>query len=324
MSQFDAPGDLLDFHPSTQSFHDAVVDGLRRREKTLPCKYFYDQTGSLLFDRICELGEYYVTRSELEIMRERADEMAEQIGTGVMLVEYGSGSSTKTRRLLRHLRSPSAYVPVDISKEHLCATADRLRAAFASIEVLPVCADFTCPFDLPTPVQPASHVAVYFPGSTIGNFTPDMAAKILDQIATQVGLGGGLLIGIDLQKPVDVLHAAYDDSQGVTAAFNLNLLSRIERELDADVDVQAFEHEAKYNDEFNRIEMRLISRVDQAIRVGDESFRLRRDEPITTEYSHKYTIDGFAELASMSGFAVHRSWTDSQNLFAVLHLVVEN
>jgi len=151
-----------------------------------------------------------------------------------------------------------------------------------------------------------------------------MAAKILDQIATQVGLGGGLLIGIDLQKPVDVLHAAYDDSQGVTAAFNLNLLSRIERELDADVDVQAFEHEAKYNDEFNRIEMRLISRVDQAIRVGDESFRLRRDEPITTEYSHKYTIDGFAELASMSGFAVHRSWTDSQNLFAVLHLVVEN
>lgn len=314
---------LLDLHPSADSFGEAVSEGLGKTPKTLPCKYFYDERGSQLFDQICELDEYYLTRAELEIMQRHAAGMATQIGPRAMLVEYGSGSSVKTRLLLDQLTDLAAYVPVDISREHLQRTADQLSAAYPNIEVLPVCADFTLGFELPLARRPPSHVAVYFPGSTIGNFTPDAALEILGGIAILCGPGGGLLIGIDLQKDTNVLEAAYNDATGVTAEFNLNLLKRIQRELDATIDVGQFAHEAVYNAQLGRVEISLVSQRDQSVTLGGQTFELAAGERITTEYSHKYTIEGFARLASQVGFELHQSWTDEQSRFAVLHLVVE-
>jgi len=255
-------------------------------------------------------------------MERYAPDMAKQIGSQVMLVEYGSGSSVKTRLLLDHLPEPAAYVPVDISRDHLHHTAQSLARAYPHIEILPVCADFTSPFSLPASTKPASHVALYFPGSTIGNFTPDAAEEVLTGIAARVGRGGGLLIGVDLKKDPSVLEAAYDDSSGVTAEFNLNLLRRINRELDADIDIDQFRHEAIYNEQMGRVEISLVSRCDQAVTVDGRSFSLVDGEKIRTEYSHKYEIDSFAELASRAGLELHHQWTDAQTRFAVLHLVV--
>lgn len=313
---------LLDFEPATETFREDVLDGLSTSPPRLPCKYFYDERGSRLFDRICELSEYYLTRTELGIMERYAGEMAEQIGPGVMLVEYGSGSSTKTRLLLDQLLSPVAYVPVDISREHLRQTAADLSLAYPEIEILPVCADFTQPFHLPESEKPATHNAVYFPGSTIGNFEPSAARAVLAQIAPLCGTGGGLLIGIDLKKDVDVLEAAYNDAQGVTAEFNLNLLDRINRELNADIDASQFQHEAVYNQEHGRIEIFLVSQCDQSFSIDDDTFFFTEGERICTEHSHKYTIDEFARMASDVGLALHREWTDDKRRFAVLHFAV--
>ena len=313
---------LLDLHPPAASFAEDVLAGLRQTSKTLPCKYLYDARGSRLFDEICELDEYYVTRAELSIMERFAPEMADQIGAGVMLVEFGSGSSVKTRLLLDQLERPAAYVPVDISRDHLQASADRLAAMYPHLEVLPTCADFTEPFQLPVPTHPPTHTAVYFPGSTIGNFAPEAAGEILAQIAALCGHGGGLLIGIDLQKDNATIEAAYNDAAGVTAAFNLNLLTRINRELDADIDVDQFRHEAIYRPQRGRVEIALVSQQAQSITVAGETFALGSDERIVTEYSHKYTVDGFAELAAGAGLQLHRTWTDEASRFAVLHLVV--
>ena len=313
---------LLDFAPTTGTFFEDVVAGLSEFPRSLPCKYFYDERGSQLFDEICELDEYYLTRAELSIMDRYSEEMADQIGPGVMLVEYGSGSSIKTRLLLDHLCDPVAYVPVDISREHLQRTADNLATAYPGIEVLPVCADFTEGFRLPNASRDATHSAVYFPGSTIGNFEPEAARAILIRIATMCGTGGGLLIGIDLQKDVDVIEAAYNDAKGVTSEFNLNLLSRINRELDGDIDVHQFEHEANYNEELGRIEIHLVSQCAQEVRIGDESFTFTKGDAILTEYSHKYTIASFAKLANEAGLKLRRHWTDQHERFAVLHLAV--
>ena len=315
---------LLDFEPATETFQNDIVAGLNSNPRTLPCKYFYDERGSQLFDDICKLDEYYLTRSEISIMKKYAPEMADQIGPGVMLVEYGSGSSIKTRLLLDHLQDPIAYVPVDISRDHLQRAANDLSLAYPNIEVLPVCADFTAEFDLPISKRTATHNAVYFPGSTIGNFQPTSAGAMLARIAPLCGTGGGLLIGIDLQKDVDTIESAYNDAKGVTAEFNLNILNRINRELDGEFDVDQFEHQADYNDEMGRVEIYLVSQCDQTVTVGDESFEFADGETICTEYSHKYTIDGFAELAAEVGLTLHRHWTDDRQLFAVLHFVVSD
>jgi len=312
----------LDFEPTTETFFNDVVAGLSDSPRSLPCKYFYDERGSQLFDEICELDEYYLTRSELSIMERNASEMAAQIGPGVMLVEYGSGSSIKTRLLLDQLPDPTAYVPVDISREHLQLTADDLAVSYPHIEVLPVCADFTQAFELPEPRHTPSHVAVYFPGSTIGNFEPEAARAILTRIATLCGTGGGLLIGIDLQKDIEVLEAAYNDADGVTSEFNLNLLTRINRELDGNIDVAQFEHDAEYNQERGRVEIRLVSQSAQVVDIGGESFAFAAGDTILTEYSHKYTIASFARLAAEVGLTLRRSWKDQHDRFAVLHLVV--
>ena len=313
---------LFDYEPAAETFLGEVIEGLSARPRYLPCKYFYDERGSRLFDEICELDEYYLTRTELAIMEQYAGEMAEQIGPRVMLVEYGSGSSVKTRLLLDHLSEPVAYVPVDISREHLHRTADRLSRSYPRIEMLPVCVDFTEPFELPATRRQATHKAVYFPGSTIGNFRPDAARDILARIAPLCGTGGGLLIGIDLQKEDSTIEAAYNDSEGVTAEFNLNLLRRINRELDGDFDLEQFKHQAVYNDTLGRIEISLVSQRDQVVEVGGDEFEFADGEPICTEYSHNYTVDGFAELASDVGLTLRRYWTDDRGHFGILHLAV--
>ncbi len=314
---------LLDFHPATDDFLQEVLAGLRNEPRSLPCKFFYDERGSQLFDRICELDEYYLTRAELMIMEDYAAEMAEQLGPRVMLVEYGSGSSVKTRLLLDKLINPAAYVPVDISREHLRRTAGKLSRAYPQIEVLPVCADFTQPFELPVSRRPSSHAAVYFPGSTIGNFTPDAARTLIRGIARMCGLGGGLLIGIDLQKSCETIDAAYNDAEGVTAEFNLNLLRRINRELDGDFDLDAFEHRAAYNSEQGRVEIGVVSCAEQTVTIAGESFAFEAGDAIATEYSHKYTVEGFSQFAAEAGLALHKHWTDAAGQFGVLHFVVD-
>lgn len=307
----------------SQEFLRDVHDGLGRQPKTLPCKYFYDERGSRLFEEITTLPEYYLTRTEQAIMEQHAEEMARQIDKGVMLVEFGSGSSTKTRILLDHLDDPVAYVPLDISEEHLLDAAVRLRKAYPWLEVLPVVADFTEPFTLPESTRPRTHAAVYFPGSTIGNFTPGEARRMLARIARILGPEGGLLIGIDLQKQPAIIEAAYDDSEGVTEEFNLNILRRANRELGADFDLAQFSHEAIYDESTARVEIFIVSACEQSVSIGDRTFTFASGERILTEYSHKYTIAGFSELAAAAGFSLHRHWTDPEELFAVLHLVAE-
>ena len=296
---------------------DELVAGLRRSEKTISPKYFYDERGSQLFDRITKLPEYYPTETELAIMRDNIDEIAELVGEQASLIEFGSGSSTKIRILLNHLKSLAAYVPVDISDEHLLAAAERLRQDYPDIEILPIVADFTQPFDLPMPtVMPVRNV-VYFPGSTIGNFTRDAALDLLHVMHHEAKEGGALLIGVDLQKDTATLERAYNDAEGVTAEFNLNMLRHINREYGANFDLDAFRHRAEYNTAEGRIEMRLDSMSEQRIRLGGEEIAIAKGEAILTEYSHKYTLEGFATLAREAGFEVKRVWTDKDDLFSV-------
>lgn len=315
--------DLHDFAPEREVFRQDVIQGLRAPIKSIPCKYFYDERGSRLFDDICGLDEYYLTRTELAIMRRFGDEMAGRIGSRSLLIEYGSGSSIKTRILLDHLREPAAYVPIDISREHLARSVADLAAAYPGLEVLPVCADYTQDFTLPTGSRPASHKTVYFPGSTIGNFSQDEARGFLTRIAGACGEGGGLLIGVDLKKDPEIIERAYNDRKGVTAAFNLNLLERINRELGADFALDHFRHQAIYNAEAGRIEMYLVCVLPQVVHLGDQEFPFQEGDRILTECSYKYGLDDFAQLAASAGLKVEHVWTDDQRLFSVQYLTVQ-
>lgn len=317
METLEMPPDVQDEHPTRAAMLAEVCEGLGRQQKRLPSKYFYDAEGSRLFDQICELPEYYPTRTELSIMRDRVAEIALLIGEGALLIEPGSGSSLKTRCLLEKLRAPAAYVPVEISRDHLEAAAQALRQQFPELTVLPVCADFTRPFALPEPAEPPKRSVMYFPGSTIGNFDPHTARQLLKQMAATVGHGGGLLIGVDVKKDIAVLEAAYNDAQGVTAAFNLNLMAHLNNELGADFDLSQYEHYAYYNEDLGRIEMHLRSRADQTVRVGGKSFAFRAGETVHTENSYKYTPDEFEALASEAGFVRERLWMDDRQLFSV-------
>lgn len=324
--------DCLDFRTATCSsttaeeqtpgFKEDVIEGLSRPDKQLHCKYLYDELGSRLFDEICELPEYYPTRTEAGIMADNADAIGDRIGEDAVLVEYGSGSSTKTRLLLDHLSDQRAYLPVDISDEHLIRTAERLRIDYPSLDIHPIVADFTAGFDLPEEFEDVP-VTVYFPGSTIGNLDVDDSVALLSAIAKQCHSGGGLLIGFDLDKSREKLVAAYDDSAGVTAKFNLNLLTRINRELDADFNLSQFRHVAIYNPEYSRIEIYIESLTDQCVMIGDADFSFGKGERILTEYSHKYSIERFAALAAEAGFVADECWTDTDNLFAVMHLSLQ-
>jgi dimethylhistidine N-methyltransferase len=304
--------------PERERFLADALSGLRQRPKTLPCKYLYDAEGSKLFEKICALPEYYPTRTELRILRTHAGEMARCLGEDVLLIEYGSGSSVKTRRLLDRLARPAAYVPVDISREHLFETALALRLDYPELEILPVCADFTKPIVLPRVA--AARRAVYFPGSTIGNFSESSAVALMAGVARLVGPGGGFLVGVDLKKDPRVLERAYDDDAGVTAAFDLNLLARMNRELDADFDLSRFTHRARWNEEASRIEMHLVSDADQVAHLDGAEIRFARGESICTEHSHKYTQDGFAAMARRAGLVVKRVWTDRARRFSVQYL----
>lgn len=322
MSGAPAALSVLDLSPASADFLAEVVAGLSAAPRTLPCKYFYDEHGSDLFQQICQLPEYYITRTETEILRHHGVQIAESIGENAELVGFGTGAGVKTRRLLEQLKNPIAYLPVDISKERLTESATALSRAMPALEVLPVCADYLQPIQLPKATRKADHVAVFFPGSTIGNFEPAIARDFLLRICKLCGRSGGLIIGVDLQKPRKILEAAYNDSAGVTAAFNLNLLVRLNRELGADFDLPLWKHHAVYNEPCGRIEMHLVSQADQTVHIGEREFRFDRGEKIVTEFSHKYTRDGFTALAASAGFRLANTWTDPQQLFAVFHFTV--
>ena len=296
-----------------------VLRGLRAERKTLHPKLFYDETGAALFERITTLPEYYVTRAELAILRASVGEIAALAGSRCALVEYGSGAGTKVRLLLDALDRPVAYVPIDISREQLARVAADLAADYPHVAVRPVCADYTRPLDLP-PLPPDARRLAFFPGSTVGNFHPAEAAAFLRRIRRTVGAGGALVLGVDRIKDPAVLEAAYDDAAGVTAAFNLNVLHRLNRELGADFRPDRFAHRARYDRAANRIEMHLVSLERQEAHVAGERIGFARGETIWTESSYKYDAARLDELATAAGFTVTRRWTDADDRFYVAFL----
>jgi len=299
------------------SFLEAVLHGLALAQKAIPPKYFYDERGSQLFERICALPEYYPTRTEMAIMARHVDEMVRLLGPDTQLVEFGSGASVKTRLLVDRLE-PSLYVPIDISETALREACKALALMFPWLNISAVLGDFSQPLKLPKFVGiPVHRKVVYFPGSTIGNFTPDEALEFLKGVRDIVGPGGMLLIGVDLKKEKRVLDAAYDDAQGVTAEFNLNLLHRINRELGGDFQVKRFRHKAFYDEHKGWIEMHLESLYSQFAHVGGQRFEFRPGETIHTEISCKYSVEEFQQLAARARFHAEKAWTDPANLFAV-------
>ncbi|MBM3560069.1 MAG: L-histidine N(alpha)-methyltransferase [Alphaproteobacteria bacterium] len=316
-----APPELVESDHTGDDFQSAVVAGLGLPQKRIPSKFFYDAAGSRLFDAICELPEYYPTRSEVSVLAAHAAEIAALAGPGVSLVEFGSGSSVKVRLLLDAMPVPAAYLPVDISREHLLAAARRLAADYPAVPVVPVCADYTRPFELPAVRGERSRVG-FFPGSTIGNFSRDEAKGFLESVAGDLGRGAGLLIGVDLRKDPVILHAAYNDAAGVTARFNLNLLARANRELGANFELDAFAHDARWLEDEGRIEMHLVARRAQTVTVGGRGFAFARGESIHTEDSHKYTVGEFQALAAAAGWTPAACWTDEKDLFSVHWLAV--
>jgi dimethylhistidine N-methyltransferase len=301
----------------TSAFEDDVLAGLSATPKRVPAKYFYDGAGSLLFERITELPEYYPTRCEMRILRAHAGDIAKLIPQGAALVEFGSGSSKKARILLRALPKLAAYVPVDICGEMIEQEATELRPDFPGLKVLPVTADITHVFALPAEAKAAPLRVGFFPGSTIGNFEPHEAAAFLRNAGRILGPGATLIIGADLIKPVDILNAAYNDKAGVTAKFNLNLLKRINRELAGSFKLDTFEHHAFYNRERHRIEMHLASLKRQKVKVAGESIDFRAGETIHTENSYKYSIASLGALARRAGWQPAGVWTDERNYFSI-------
>lgn len=311
-----------DLQPETGAFLDDVLMGLARPQKELPAKYFYDSRGCELFEAICDLPEYYPTRTETAMMQRLAPEMAQCLGPGCALIEFGSGNSRKTRVLLEVLRPP-VYLPIDIAGDQLRSSAESLAQAFPGLEVVAVCADYTRPLRLPSwASRETRRKVIYFPGSTIGNFTQAETPEFLRRALALVGTGGAMLVGVDLKKDAGVLNAAYNDSRGVTAEFNLNLLSRINRELGADFDLAKFRHYAFYNEREGRIEMHLVSLGGQRVAVAGRSFGFREGETIHTENSCKYSVAEFRDLAMQAGFRSAKTWTDPDQLFSVHYLEV--
>ena len=301
----------------TSAFEADVLEGLRATPKQVPAKYFYDAAGSHLFERITELPEYYPTRCEMKTLRAHATDIAKLIPQSAALVEFGSGSSKKARILLRAAPKLAAYVPVDICGEMIEQEAIELRADFPQLNVLPVTADICKPFELPEEAKQAPARIGFFPGSTIGNFEPHEAAAFLRNAATILGAGSKLIIGVDLIKPIEVLNAAYNDAAGVTAKFNLNLLTRINRELGGTFRLNTFEHHAFYNRERHRIEMHLASLKRQKVKVAGETIDFRAGETIHTENSYKYSVESLAALARGVGWIPARSWTDADKYFSI-------
>lgn len=309
------------YEPEVEALIDEVVEGFASSQKQLPCKLFYDKEGSSLFDEICTLDEYYLTRTERAIMEDNIGAIANTIGQNSLLIELGSGSSMKIRLLLDNLKNPAGYVPIDISEEHLVDSVRSLADDYPDLRILPVYADYTQMIKFPDFDFPYSRKVVYYPGSTIGNFSPAAARRFMKNIARWSGKGSGLLIGVDLVKDKGILERAYNDGKGVTAKFNLNILKRLNREIGTDFNLGKWEHHAHYDTSKNRIEMHLKSLADQRVHVNGSVFGVKKDETILTEYSYKYTLKGFKELVSDS-FAVEEVWTDVDMNFSIQYLTV--
>ena len=310
-----------DEHPAHADFFSEVLQGLQRQPRQIPPKFFYDERGSELFDAICRTDEYYLTRTEQQLLQRHAVDIAGLIGERCLLIEPGSGNSKKVRLLLDELK-PAAYLPMDISREFLYQAAGQVARDYPWLEVHATCVDFTAEFSLPWCPADA-HRLIFFPGSSIGNFGPEQAEHFLSNLKNMAGENGSLLIGVDLKKDPLILNAAYNDAQGLTAAFNLNLLYRIQRELGAEIKPQQFSHRAFYNDQLGRIEMHLVSQQQQAIKIGDQRFRFAADETIYTESSYKYSVQEFIELAARAGYVSRQVWVDADNLFSLHYFDVK-
>ena len=296
-----------------------VLEGLSMPQKHLPSKIFYDEKGSQLFDKICELKEYYLTRTEIEIMKDNIDEIGRLLGEGTLLVEPGSGSSVKIRLLLDHISGLAGYVPIDISEEHLMYSFGILKKDYPDLDIYPLAVDYTKTFSLPHIKKHYDRVAIYYPGSTIGNFTPLEAKEFLGRIAKICGKNGELVIGVDLKKCKSIVESAYNDSKGVTAEFNLNILERINNDTGSDFDLSKFRHNAFYNEDEGRIEMHLVSVENQMVRLNGSLINFEKGEDIITEYSYKYTPEEFKELVS-DFFEVRKIWMDKYRLFSIQYL----
>lgn len=307
--------------PPASELLEVARHGLALKPKRLPSWLFYDQRGSALFEQICEQPEYYLTRCEIALMSEHAADIADSLGSDVRVVEYGSGSGRKTRMLLRHLREPVSYVPVEISPEPLQHSVQRLAQEFPQLPLQPLCADFSKPLRLPIPPRAPRRTVLYFPGSTIGNFEAHDAVALLRKMRGEMGDAGGLLVGVDLKKDPALIEAAYNDAAGVTAEFTLNMLLRLNREIGSDFDLAAFAHRARYNPMAGRIETQLVSRREQQVAIGRDKVRFGAEEAVQVEYSCKYSLEDFAALADKAGLAVQRVWTDSRRMFSVQYLV---
>ncbi len=305
-----------------EGFAHDLHQALRQRPRQISPKYFYDEAGSALFEQICELPEYYPTRTELALLQDHAGEIAELIGPQAQLIEYGAGSLRKVRLLLDRLREPHSFVPIDISGTHLLGACRLLQQAHPALAIQPVVADFTQPHELPTR-PPGGRRIGFFPGSSIGNFAPAEALEFLQMAAREL-TGGGLLIGVDLIKEPALLHAAYNDAQGVTARFNRNLLVRAARELDAQLDPEGFAHSAFYNAPLQRIEMHLLSLKRQVLRLSGHSYEFEAGETLHTENSHKFSVAGFQALAIKAGFKAATVWTDERDWFSLHWLEAPN
>jgi len=295
-----------------------VIESLKETPKRIPSKYFYDEVGSKLFDEICELEEYYPTKTEIKILLDNVDEIVEAIPNDVVLIEFGSGSSVKTKILLNHMMHLKAYVPVDISEEHLYSSVATLKKEYPQFNIKPLPADYTKPFVIPSFSEIENRV-IFFPGSTIGNFNREESKEFLQSMRKECGKNGSLLIGIDLVKERSIITAAYNDRVGVTNLFNLNILKVLNKTLKTNFDINSFYHKAEYNETENRIEMYLISTKKQSVSINDITFNIEKDEKILTEYSHKYTIEGFEELCE-GCFRLSNYWTDENKYFAVLFM----
>lgn len=322
MNEDDDSAALLQRPPATTAFLNETLTGLSRSPKTLLCKFFYDEPGAQLFQKICELPEYYITRTEIGILRLYGREIAARLGEDIELIGLGTGAGTKTRILLEELHDPAVYIPIDISDEQLRRSTTEFRKMFPHLEIVPIAADYLEPFELPLPRKPSSRSVVYFPGSTIGNFEPHAATKFLRRLVELCGPDGGLLIGVDLQKDLRIIEAAYNDRAGVTADFNLNLLVRANRELGANFDLDNWRHRAVYNSDEGRIEMYLVSQTEQCVEIEDRQFHFHAGEKILTEYSYKYTPEGLAALAREAGFRFEKLWTDKAHLFGVFYFTL--
>jgi dimethylhistidine N-methyltransferase len=308
---------VVDLAPGQESFRDAALRGLALEQKAISPKFLYDARGAELFECICEQPEYYPTRTEMALLRANAPEMAALIGPNAHLVEYGSGAGEKIELLLAALERPEAYVAVDVAREQLMEATARLATRHPGLTVTGICADYTRP--LPLPRAPHGRRVGFFPGSTIGNFTPDDAREFL-RSAAQSMKGGGMLVGVDRRKDKKILDAAYNDAAGVTEAFILNLLLRMNRELDADFDLDKFRYLGFYNENMGRIEIYIESLQDQTVSVAGEKFRFRKGERLHSEYSFKYDIGEFQALAKSAGFQPQAWWTDEKQLFSIHYL----